>query len=149
MTFRDFHIPDPQVQPEFYSDVPLKRAAAWVVDTVLVLVISVLILPATFFAGIFFFPLLMLMIGFAYRVITIAQGSATLGMRLMAIEFRTASGNRFDTMMALWHTALFTGCFAVFPLQIVSGALMLVSPRAQGLPDHALGTVAINRTARF
>ena len=48
---------------------------AWVVDALLVLITSVLILPFTAFTGLFFFPLLMLMVGFTYRVATLASGS--------------------------------------------------------------------------
>jgi len=59
--------PDPFDQPEFYSGIPTKRFMAWVVDALLVLIASVLILPFTAFTGLFFFPLLMLMVGFTYR----------------------------------------------------------------------------------
>jgi len=147
MTDYAWHIPDPVTQPEFYSDVPLKRLIAWIVDTLIVAAICVLILPFTAFTGIFFFPFLMLAVGFAYRIVTISQGSATWGMRLVAIEFRTAMGSRFDLQMAFLHTLAFTISCAFFLLQIVSVVLMLTSPRAQGLSDHILGTVALNRRA--
>ena len=104
MTETTWHIPDPQFQPEFYADVPTKRLMAWVVDTVLVLVLCLLVLPFTAFTGIFFFPLLFLTLSFAYRVVTIARGSATWGMRLTSIEFRTVQGDRFDLQMAFLHT---------------------------------------------
>lgn len=147
MTDTTWHIPDPQAQPEFYADIPTKRLVAWVVDTLLILALCVVVLPFTAFTGIFFFPLLMLMVGFVYRATTIARGSATLGMRLMAIELRTLSGQRFDLPMAVMHTAIYTGCF-VFPLlQLLSCVMMLTTARAQGLGDHMLGTVALNRRA--
>jgi len=147
MTDRSWHIPDPDLQPEFYADVPLKRLLAWLVDTVLVIVACLAILPFTAFTGLFFFPLLMLVVGFAYRVISIAQGSATWGMRLMAIEFRTLSGTRFDGALAFGHTALFTLAWAFTPVQVLSMILIAISERAQGLPDRMLGTVVINRRA--
>lgn len=147
MTDYTWHIPDPVTQPEFYSDVPVKRLIAWFADTLIVAAVCVLILPLTAFTGLFFFPLLMLFVGFAYRIVTISRGSATWGMRLMAIEFRTATGARFDLQMAFLHTLAFTISCAFFLLQIVSVVLMLTSPRAQGLGDHLLGTVALNRRA--
>lgn len=136
---------DPQTHPELYQSVPVKRLFAWCVDTVIIFVLSLAALPFTLFLGALVFLPLMLCIGFAYRVITLARGSATWGMRLMSIELRDASGGRFDAFHAFWHTAGYTICLSIFPLQLVSVVLMLISERGQGLSDHALGTVAINR----
>lgn len=147
MTHDDWHIPDPVVQPEFYRDVPAKRFLAWVVDTIVILAICVAILPFTAFTGVFFFPFLIGTVNLAYRIVTIARGSATWGMWLMAIEFRTLSGRRFSLGMATLHTLAFTFCFTIFPVQVVSIVLMLTGARAQGLGDHLLGTIAINRRA--
>ncbi len=148
MTRTAWHIPDPASQPEFYADVPTKRLLAWLVDTVIVIAICLIIIPFTAFTGIFFFPLLMLVVGFAYRVVTIARGSATWGMRLLAIEFRTLQGQRFDLPLAFVHTLGYSLSCALMPLQIVSIVLMLTTARGQGLTDHVLGTVAVNRRAR-
>ncbi|WP_294609193.1 RDD family protein [Roseovarius sp.] len=143
----NWHLPDPDTQPEFYADVPTKRLFAFVVDTIVIIAISILIVPFTAFTGLFFFPVLTVMVGFAYRVITIAQASATWGMRLTAIEFRTAQGTRFDLGMAFAHTTGFTISVMLPLLQVISIVLMLTTARAQGLSDHVLGTVAINRRA--
>ncbi|MDT8327595.1 MAG: RDD family protein [Roseovarius sp.] len=142
-----WHLPDPATQPEFYADVPTKRLVAFVVDTVVIIAICLVILLLSAFTAVFFFPLLMVVVGFAYRVITIARASATWGMRLTAIEFRTASGERFDLGMAFAHTFGLTISFLLPLLQVISIVLMLTSARAQGLSDHVLGTVAINRRA--
>ncbi|MDR9393484.1 MAG: RDD family protein [Roseovarius sp.] len=147
MTEPSWHIPDPETQPEFYSDVPMKRLVAWLVDTVLIVLICLAVLPFTAFTGILFFPFLMLSVGFAYRVITIARGSATWGMRLAAIEFRTLGGERFDLAMAFWHTLGLTISFGFPVLQLISIVLMMTTARGQGLSDHVLGTVALNRRA--
>ena len=139
------HLPDPDRQPQFYSSVPAKRLIAWVVDTVLILLISFGVVLATAFVGLLIWPLLYLTIGFAYRVVTLANRSATLGMRFAGIEFRTASGNRFDMGHALLHTTGFTLRVAVPILQMISVVMMLTGPRAQGLTDLFLGTAALNR----
>ena len=148
MSDTSWHIPDPQTQPDFYADVPAKRLLAWGVDTVVVLVICLLVLPFTAFTGLFFFPLLFLSVSFVYRVVTIARSSATWGMRLTAIEFRTQSGDRFDLSLAFLHTLGYSLSWAVAILQLISVVLMLTTLRGQGLSDHVLGTVAINRRAR-
>ena len=141
------HLPDPDTQPQFYDGVAIKRLLAWVVDTVLIALVAVAILPFTAFTGLFFFPLLILAVGFVYRTLTLAGGSATWGMRLFAIEFRTMHGERFDLGTAFAHTLGYSISLTVFPAQAVSMILMLTTPRGQGLTDHVLGTVAMNRRA--
>jgi uncharacterized RDD family membrane protein YckC len=148
MSHRSFALPDPEVQSEFYADVPFKRLVAWGVDSILIVLLCVLVLPLTAFTGIFFFGFLLLVFGFAYRVVTLATGSATWGMRLVSIEMRRSDGSPFDLGTAFLHTLGFHISFAFFVVQIVSIVLMLTTNRAQGLTDHFLGTVAINRAAR-
>lgn len=147
MTAHVSHLPDPVMQPEFYADVPMKRLVAWIVDTVLIVIICLLILPFTAFTGLFFFPLMVLVVGFAYRVVTITNRSATWGMRLMAIELRASTGERFGLGLATAHTFGTSVSFGMPLLQVVSVIMMLTTARAQGLTDHLLGTVALNRAA--
>ena len=142
-------LPDPVQSPAFYSGVAIKRALAWVVDVILIGLFSALVLPFTAFTGLFVFPALMLFVGFFYRWFTIAGGSATWGMRLMAIELRQADGDRFSSQTAFLHTAGYTFCVVMAPLQLVSAILMLVTGRGQGLPDMVLNTAAINRPSPF
>jgi uncharacterized RDD family membrane protein YckC len=149
MTARSYILPDPETQPAFYADVPPKRLVAWIIDMVLIGVLCVLILPFTAFTGIFFFPFLMLVVGFVYRVLTLAGGSATWGMRVVGIELRTQTGDRFDMGAAILHTLGYSISLAMPLLQVVSIILMLTSRRKQGLTDHFMGSVAINRAAKF
>ena len=141
------YLPDPDRQPQFYSDVPAKRLVAWIADTVLILALCVLMVLGTAFVGLLIWPLLYLGIGFAYRALTLATGSATWGMRLAGIELRRHDGGRFDGMHAVMHTAAYSFCLALPVLQVISIALMLTTPRGQGLPDFFLGSVALNRRA--
>ncbi|AJE47659.1 RDD family protein [Celeribacter indicus] len=142
-------LPDPAAQSAFYDAVPTKRLLAFVVDLIVTVVIAALIVPLTAFIGIFFFPVLVAVVGFAYRVVTLANASATLGMRLMGIEFRTARGERFDLGMAVLHTGLFTVWCSIGLAQVVSVVLMLTTARKQGLSDLILGTAAINRPSIY
>jgi uncharacterized RDD family membrane protein YckC len=149
MSHRTFALPDPDTQSEFYEDVTFKRFLAWLIDTALIFVLCVLVLPFTAFTGILFFGALLFIFGFAYRVVTIATGSATWGMRLMSIELRQSDGSRFDLGSAFLHTLGFT-VSVMFPiLQIISVVLMITTDRKQGLTDHVMGSVAINRVARY
>ncbi|UOA27021.1 RDD family protein [Pseudosulfitobacter sp. DSM 107133] len=138
---------DPLTDPKFYRDVTAKRFLAWIVDMLLVSLLAVIIVPFTAFTALFFFPVLFATLDFAYRVITITGGSATLGMRLCAIELRDSTGARLDLGQALIHTVGYYVSWAIFPLQLLSVIFMCASARGQSLTDIALGTAAMNRRA--
>ena len=142
------YTPDPDTHPEFYAGVPMKRFLAWIFDMALIFVLCLLILPFTAFTGLFFFPFLMLIVGFAYRVITLANGSATLGMRLMSMEIRSVNDMPLDLPGAVVHTLGYSVSLAIPLLQVASIVLMCTSARAQGLTDMVMGTVAINKRRR-
>ncbi len=147
MSYTPSGLPDPTYSADFYADVPSKRLIAWVIDTVIIVLLTVLILPFTAFTGILFFPFLAMVVGFAYRIATLARGSATWGMRLVAIELRSGQGERFDLPLAFMHTLLFSVFFSFIIPQVASIVLVLTGARAQALHDLFLGTAAINRAA--
>ncbi|MCA3442708.1 MAG: RDD family protein [Rhodobacter sp.] len=142
-------LPDPDHQAEFYADVPIKRALAWVVDSILIAIITMVVVPFTLFLSLFFLPLLYLTVSFLYRTISLARHSATPGMRLMAIEFRDRTGAKFDLGTAFLHTLGYTLTISTLLPQLLSMGLMLTTARGQGLTDLVLGTVAINKPARI
>lgn len=142
-----WHLPDPERQPEFYRDVATKRFVAFWIDTAAILLLTLIAVVLTAFTGLFFFPLLFLAVGFAYRSYGLARHSATLGMRLTAIEFRDRNGDRLGTDTALLHTLGFSLSCLLPIIQITSMGFMLLNPRGQGLTDIALSTVALNRRA--
>lgn len=142
-------LPDPDYQAEFYADVPAKRALAWVIDTLIVLALVALIVLLTVGIGFFFASFLWMVIGFIYRVVTLANGSATLGMRMTAIEIRQGDGRRLDLGMAVLHTLGYALSMSFVLPQVASIILMLTGARGQGLTDLVLGTAAINRAARM
>ncbi|NOD63035.1 MULTISPECIES: RDD family protein [unclassified Ruegeria] len=141
------HLPNPDTQPEFYSSVATKRFVAWLFDIAFISLLCIVPVFLTFGAGLFFLPLIYAVISFAYRVITISNGSATLGMRFMGIELRDAFGERMDMGKAIAHTAGYFVSMAFFVVQIISVIMMLTSARGQGLTDSFLGTVMINQRA--
>lgn len=140
-------LPGPATKPAFYDGVLIKRLLAWVIDTVVIIVMCALILTFALFLGVFVFPFLMLVVGFFYRWFTIAGRSSTWGMRMTGIELRDGDGMRLQSEMALKHTAAYTVCVIFAPLQLVSAIAICLSDRKQGLPDILLGTTALNRPA--
>ncbi|KIN66420.1 RDD domain protein [Sulfitobacter noctilucicola] len=137
--------PDPATDPHFYQGIPSKRLLAWCLDTVLIVVLCIMVLPFTVFTGLFFFPFLMMVVGFIYRCATLASGSATWGMRLMSMEIRQGDDRPLSGGMAILHTVGYSVSLAMPLFQLISVVLMLTSERKQGLTDMILGTVAMNR----
>jgi len=141
-------LPNPMSQAELYADVPTKRFFAWVIDVIVIAVLTALVTPFTFFTALFFLPVLYAILSFLYRWVTLSTGSATWGMRMVALEMRQSDGRPFTAGTAFLHTLGYVISVVTFPLQLISIALMLISERKQGLTDMVLGTAAINRTAR-
>jgi len=142
-------LPDPEYQAEFYAGVPFKRGMAWIVDTILTVILTAMIVPFTAFTALFFLPVLFGVVNLLYRWVSLTAGSATPGMRLTAIELRRADGRQLDGGTALMHTLGYAISAAFVLPQLLSIAMMLLGPRGQGLTDTVLGTVAINKSARF
>ncbi len=144
-------LPDPDADRQFYAGVPARRLLAWFIDLFLILLVGVPVAVifglATLGFGFALFPILVASIGFLYRTATIANGSATWGMRFVGIELRRGDGSRFDFVTALLHTTLYTVCFAFVLLQLISCVAMIGTRYGQGLPDLLLGTTAIHRPA--
>ena len=138
-------LPDPIYQADFYADVAKKRLLAWVIDTLVILLICLVILPFTAFVALFVFPALYLTVGFIYRTLSLTSRSATWGMRMMAVELRNHRGARFNFAEAMLHTLGYSLSMAFVLPQVISVVLMAGSPRGQSLTDMVLGSAAINR----
>ncbi|RBW60149.1 RDD family protein [Ruegeria sp. A3M17] len=141
------HLPDPDRQPEFYQSVATKRFIAWLFDIAFISLLCTVAILLTFGLGFFLLALIYAVVSFVYRVITIANGSATLGMRFMGIELRDSFGSRMDLGKAVAHTAGYFVSMAFPVIQIISVIMMLTSARGQGLTDAFLATVMINQRA--
>lgn len=138
-------LPSPHTHPEFYASVAPKRFFAWVLDMVIVMIIGAILTPLTGFTAFFFFPFFVAVVGFMYRVITISNGSATWGMRIMSIELRQADGSKLEFFSALLHTIGLYISFALPIVQFISILLMATQPTGKGVTDLILGTVMINK----
>lgn len=140
-------LPDPLDHAEFYDGVTLKRGLAWIVDVILVSLITAGVVVLTLFTGLFILPVIFLAVDFLYRWVSLARKSATPGMRMTGILFLDRSGQRLDPGTALLHTVGYYLSGLTLLAQLLSIGLMFISARGQGLTDHILGTVAINRPA--
>jgi len=138
-------LPDPHSQAIFYDGIPLKRLVAWVVDVMVILLVMVILGVVTLTIAWWLWPLFWIATSFLYRSITIAGASATLGMRVMNIELRNANGQRLNGGEAMVHTGAYLVSASFFLPQVLSVGLIALTERHQSLPDHLLGTAAINR----
>ena len=140
-------LPDPAIQPEFYADIPWKRSAAWAIDLVITLGLTILALVLTALLTIFILPLLYGAVSIAYRTVMLSRYGATLGMMAMAIKWRHLSGARPEPMTAFLYSVAHTVLWTVFPLQIASMVTILLTPQRQGLHDMVLGTTMLHKMA--
>lgn len=141
---------DPVTQPELFDGILSKRIVAFVVDAVLIVL---LMIPAalmifilgfvTLFLAWLLFPALFAIVALAYVAFTLGgRGSATPGMRLVGIEFRTWNGQRMFPLLAVMHALIFWfSCGILTPLVLLVG---LFTRRRQLLHDLLLGVVALN-----
>jgi uncharacterized RDD family membrane protein YckC len=140
--------PDPLIKPEFYADVPAKRLIAWVIDSLIVGILTAIIVPFTGFTALFFLPLLISIVSLVYRSASLSRWAATPGMAFVAIEFRAQDGLALTPGLAFVHSLAYILSTAFVLPQVVSVGLMVVTQRRQGLSDLVLGTVVVNRSAR-
>ncbi|MEL6677857.1 MAG: RDD family protein [Pseudomonadota bacterium] len=140
-------LPDPDRQPQFYDGVSGKRFFAWLIDTVAILLLTLLVGLLTFTLALWIFPVTFAVLSWLYRVVTISARSATPGMRIAGIEFRDRRGDRFDGGQAVVHTTAYMLATTVVLAQIISIILMVGTRQGQSLHDLLLGSTAINAPA--
>ncbi len=140
-------LPDPVRHAAFYDGVPLKRAVAWVFDTLVVALLCTIFVILTLGLGALILFIVFPAVSFVYRWASIANWGATGGMALMGLRVIAPDGGRPSQGAAFLHTLFYTAAILTVVPQILSAGLMLTGPRAQGLHDLALGTAVINRPA--
>ncbi len=139
--------PDPESHPEFYAGVARKRLFAFIIDSILIVILTLIVIPFTAFTALFFLGSICLFVSVAYRTISLASISATPGMRLNGIEFRTHLGERLSFGSALAHTLLFSASISMGLPQLISVMMIVFSRRARGLNEHVMGSVVVNSSA--
>jgi uncharacterized RDD family membrane protein YckC len=138
-------LPDPVLDRQFYAGVIFKRLLAWIIDFIIIMLLTMGLVVASLGTVAVIFPLALLTVNLGYRILTLSRYSATLGMIITGIEIRNSRGDKLNTIEAVWHTGLFTIIFISFFALFFSIVMMLVTPRGQGLHDYFLGMTAINR----
>jgi len=151
------HAYDPAASPELFEDVLARRVVAFAIDLVILAVPVVLVAMFMFAAtvitlGLGFFLYFLLkpaavIWALAYYGFTLGSPrSATIGMRVMAIEMRTWYGTQAYFVLGAVHAIVFW-----ISVTLLTPFILLVgffNDRRRLLHDIFLGVVIINNEAR-
>ncbi len=142
--------PDPIGAPQFYHDVTARRIVAFIIDIMIIAMISIVIHMALGMLTIMTLglasPLHFLVappiIGLAYHILQIGSPvAATMGMRLMGLRAWSTAGGRPSGVQATVHGICYYGSMAV-----TAGLICLVAlftQRRQTLHDMLAGIVML------
>ena len=153
-TGRDFtdqpYTTDPVTQPQLFQGVIRKRSLAFIIDAVILLVLTVIASLVVALLGILtlglawlLFGLVFPAVGLGYNALTIGgPNSATVGQRMMGLEVRMWFGGRVTPLIAAFHALLFWFSLVVFcPILLWA----FFDPRKRCLHDILAGVVVFNR----
>ena len=133
---------------ERFEGVLSRRIMAFILDCILIAILTIPFLIFSFALAILTFGLLVIPIGgvltfFYFTLFTGGSKSATPGMRLMAIELRDARGGRPDLLQSGVRTLVFIASNMVLPVVIC--AIALFDLRRRTIHDMLTSTVVVRR----
>jgi len=145
-------LPDPVSNPELFDGLLVRRAAAYLIDLVILGVMAFAIAVAGLVLGIFTLglgwlgiPVLLVIGTFAYYAATLGgPRRATVGMQAMDIVLTPARGRPLDGWAILIHPIVFwVTVWISWPFAIL---FALFTPRQQLLHDLIAGTLMVRRS---
>jgi uncharacterized RDD family membrane protein YckC len=144
------HAFDPVKHPELFQGLIRKRSLAFIVDAIIILVLTAVAYVVVALLGIvtlglawLLFGLVFPAVGLGYNALTIGgPNSATIGQRMMGLEVRMWFGGKVSPLIAAFHALLFWFSLVVFcPILLWA----FFDPRKRCLHDILAGVVVINR----
>jgi uncharacterized RDD family membrane protein YckC len=144
------HAYDPVAQPQLFDGVIRKRFVAFIVDAIIILVLTVIAYLVVGVLGILtlglawlLFGLVFPAVGLGYNALTIGgPNSATVGQRMMGLEVRMWYGGKVSPLIAAFHALLFWFSLVVFCLILLWA---FFDQRKRCLHDILAGVVVMNR----
>jgi len=145
-------LPDPATAPELFEGILLRRAMAFVIDVVILLMLSGIVLfiglilgILTLGLGLLALPLVVPVAILGYYAATLGSPMrATLGMRAMDIVLTPARGAPLDGWKILVHPLVFwITCWIAWPVSLI---IALFTPRREMVQDLATGTLMVRRS---
>lgn len=141
---------NPVTEPRLFQGVIGKRFVAFIIDAIIIVLLTVLAYAAVAVLGVVTLGLAWLMfglvfpaVGLGYNALTIGgPNSATVGQRLMGLEVWMWYGGKVSPLIAAFHALLFWFSLVVF-FPILLWAFF--DQRKRCLHDILAGVVVINR----
>ena len=146
------NLPDPATAPELFEGVLLRRAFAFIVDTVIMGALVVLVSVFGGIIGFFTFGLGWLALVFVIPVVILGYYAATLGsprratigMRYMDLVLTPTRGPPLDGWRILIHPLVFwITCWVAWPISLL---VALLTPRREMVQDLITGTLMLRRS---
>lgn len=142
---------DPYTDRALFDGVRTRRVMAFLVDVVIIAILTLLVGFGVLVLGVFtlglgwlLFPLLWPGVALLYSAFSLGgPNSATVGMRMMGLETRMLDGTRLNPVIAAVHAVLFYASVAILTPFVL--LFSLIADRKRLLHDLVLGTVVINR----
>ncbi|MHB1220122.1 MAG: RDD family protein [Alphaproteobacteria bacterium] len=133
---------------ERFEGVLSRRIVAFILDCILIALLTVPFLVFSFFLAVLTLGFLVIPIGgvltfFYFTLFTGGAKSATPGMRLMGIELRDLGGGRPDLLQAGARTLVFMASNTVLP--VIISAVALFDLRRRTIHDMLTSTVVARR----
>jgi uncharacterized RDD family membrane protein YckC len=144
------HAYDPVSQSRLFDAVIRKRTVAFVVDAIIILVLTVVAYVVVALLGVItlglawlLFGLVFPAVGLGYNALTVGgPNSATIGQRMMGLEVRMWFGGKVTPLIAAFHALLFWFSLVVFcPILLWA----FFDQRKRCLHDILAGVVVLNR----
>ena len=144
------HAYDPVRQPELFDGVIFKRVIAFVIDAIIISLLTVAAYVVVALLGIvtlglawLLFGLVFPAVGLGYNALTVGgPKSSTIGQRMMGLEVRMWFGGKVTPLIAAFHALLFWFSLVVFcPILLWA----LFDSRKRCLHDILAGVLFINR----
>src|SRR3546814_5448602 len=134
------HPPAPSAAPGLYTSVVLRRSVDYLVDVVIIAVLSVALGFVLSLIGLLSFGLLsplavlvMALWPLAYHSSFVATRGATPGLALFSLELRDWDGGPVEPLQAVLVVLLFY--VPVSPTALLGPVVVLLTERGRGLPD--------------
>ena len=145
-------LPDPQSSPELFDGILIRRPLAYLIDLVMLSLITFAVMVVGVIGGFFSFGLLWVALPIAlplaivlYYAATLGSPArATLGMRAIDLILTPARGRPLNGWRILIHPLLFwVTVWIAWPVIVV---VVLFTPHRQTLHDLVTGTLLVRRS---
>jgi uncharacterized RDD family membrane protein YckC len=145
------HAFDPVTQPELFQRVIRKRFVAFIVDAIIILVLTGLAYVLVAVLGILTLGLAWLLFGLVFPLVALGynaftiggSNSATVGQRMMGLTVPMWFGGKVSPLIAAFHALLFWLSLVIFfPILL----WCFFDSRKRFLHDILAGIMVINRT---